>query len=94
MTVLLLGSSIGIAAAEERQKTVSVEEMTITARKMEEDLQKTPISVSAFSGGGLEDLLGSLLGGSQNHRNHNNHMPFAWDLKKSTDSGSSLESNT
>ena len=29
--------------------------MTITARKMEEDLQKTPISVAAFSGSGLED---------------------------------------
>jgi len=55
VTVLLLGPSVGFAAKERVRGVVAVEEMTITARKMEEDLQKTPISVSAFSGGGLED---------------------------------------
>jgi iron complex outermembrane receptor protein len=54
VTVLLLGSSAGFAADDGVRKGVSIEEMTVTARKTEEDLQSTPISITAYSGDGLE----------------------------------------
>lgn len=55
VTVLLLSSPTVIAADGGIRKRVSIDEMTVTARKMEEDLQKTPISIAAYSGDGLED---------------------------------------
>jgi len=54
VSVALFGTSAGFAADGTR-KGVAIEEMTVTARKMEEDLQSTPISITAFSGAGLED---------------------------------------
>lgn len=52
--VFLFGTSAGFAADTAAQKGVSIEEMVVTARKMEEDLQTTPISIAAFSGDGLD----------------------------------------
>jgi len=54
-TVFLFGSSTGFAADDGARKGVAIDEMTVTARKTEEDLQTTPIAISAFSGDGLED---------------------------------------
>ncbi len=55
VSALLFGTSTSIAADEGARKGVAIEEMTVTARKTEEDLQSTPISIAAFSGDGLED---------------------------------------
>ncbi len=55
VTALLLAPSAGFAAGDGVRQGVAIEEITVTARKMEEDLQSTPISISAFSGAGLED---------------------------------------
>ena len=49
-----LGSA-GIAQAQESQSsTGTLEEITVTARKVTENLQDTPIAISAFSGNTLE----------------------------------------
>ena len=53
--ILLLPSSVSFAADDGVRKGVVIEEVVVTARKMEEDLQKTPISIAAFSGDGLEN---------------------------------------
>lgn len=56
VVMLLTGSSIAIAADDDgARKGVMIEEITVTARKKEEDLQSTPISIAAFSGDGLSD---------------------------------------
>jgi iron complex outermembrane receptor protein len=55
VTVLLFGVPAGFAADDGARKGVAIEEMTVTARRMEEDLQSTPISIAAFSGDGLEE---------------------------------------
>ncbi len=53
--ILLLPPSVSSAADDSARKGVVIEEVVVTARKMEEDLQKTPISIAAFSGDGLEN---------------------------------------
>jgi iron complex outermembrane receptor protein len=55
VTVLLFCMPAGFAADDGARTGVAIEEMIVTARKMEEDLQSTPISIAAFSGDGLED---------------------------------------
>ena len=59
--LLLLGASLGLALpvtihAQDKPGSTDwlVEEITITARKREEGLQSTPLSVSAYSGDSLE----------------------------------------
>ncbi len=52
---LFFGASASLAADDGAQTGVGIEEMTVTARKTEENLQTTPISIAAFSGDGLED---------------------------------------
>ncbi len=59
--LLLLGASLGLATpvivhAQDKPGSTDwlVEEITITARKREEGLQSTPLSVSAYSGDSLE----------------------------------------
>jgi len=52
---LLIVASTGAIAADEGSRTgVVIEEMTVTARKLEESLQDAPISITAYSGDGLE----------------------------------------
>jgi iron complex outermembrane receptor protein len=52
---LLIVASTGAIAADEGSRTgVVIEEMTVTARKVEESLQDAPISITAYSGDGLE----------------------------------------
>jgi iron complex outermembrane receptor protein len=54
-TVILTGAFVslaGTALAQERT-TGALEEITVTARKIEESLQDTPVSVSAFTGDDL-----------------------------------------
>jgi iron complex outermembrane receptor protein len=44
------------AFAQEQEEEVNrLDEITVTARKVEEDLQKTPISITAITGAALED---------------------------------------
>jgi len=44
-------------ASEARVEAISaIEEITVTARKREEPLQKTPVAITAFSGADLEAL--------------------------------------
>ncbi len=45
--------AIGSAAAQEREGTL--EQIIVTARKVEENLQETPIAITAFSGAALQD---------------------------------------
>jgi len=42
-------------AQEQEEEVTRLEEITVTARKVEEDLQKTPISITAISGAALEE---------------------------------------
>ena len=42
-------------AQEQEEEVTRLEEITVTARKVEEDLQKTPISITAITGAALED---------------------------------------
>ncbi len=52
---LLMAAFSGAVAADEGSRAgVVIEEMTVTARKVEESLQNAPISISAYSGDGLE----------------------------------------
>lgn len=48
----LLSSSLAFSQTED--SGFSIEEVVVTARKREESLQDTPISITAFSGDGLE----------------------------------------
>ncbi|MFO1354658.1 MAG: TonB-dependent receptor [Gammaproteobacteria bacterium] len=59
--LLLLGATLGMAVPVTVQAQASpgstdwlIGEITVTARKREEDLQSTPLSISAFSGESLE----------------------------------------
>ncbi|MFC7050010.1 TonB-dependent receptor [Emcibacter nanhaiensis] len=55
MVAVLLGQTAFAATEEETsQGIVTLEEITVTARKREESLQDTPLSVSAFTTVGLE----------------------------------------
>jgi iron complex outermembrane receptor protein len=55
VAIVSFGTSASFAADDGARKGVAIEEITVTARKVEEDLQTTPISIAAFSGDGLED---------------------------------------
>jgi iron complex outermembrane receptor protein len=55
VAIVSFGTSASFAADDGARKSVAIEEITVTARKVEEDLQTTPISIAAFSGDGLED---------------------------------------
>jgi iron complex outermembrane recepter protein len=44
-----------VAASKRRQPAAAIEEITVTARKREESLQETPISITAFSESDLKD---------------------------------------
>jgi len=54
-SISLFGAATSFAADDGARKGVAVDEMTVTARKTEESLQDTPISITAYSGDGLED---------------------------------------
>ncbi|MGH8189293.1 MAG: TonB-dependent receptor, partial [Steroidobacteraceae bacterium] len=48
--------SAGLASGAHAQvETRGLEEIIVTARKVEENLQETPIAITALSGGDLED---------------------------------------
>lgn len=49
LLLLGLGSGVAVAAETEDRRLRTIEEVTVTARRVEESLQDTPISVSAFS---------------------------------------------
>ncbi|HEY8539850.1 MAG TPA: Plug domain-containing protein, partial [Steroidobacteraceae bacterium] len=54
--ILLLASGIAAALGAQAQTQVrGLEQVIVTARRVEENLQETPIAVSAFSGSALED---------------------------------------
>ncbi|HEU5135845.1 MAG TPA: TonB-dependent receptor [Steroidobacteraceae bacterium] len=44
-----------VFAQEQEEEVTRLEEITVTARKVQEDLQKTPISITAITGAALED---------------------------------------
>src|SRR5262245_5682803 len=50
------GESRPSAASPRRTRPIGIEQLTVTARKREERLQDTPLSVSAFAGPDLADL--------------------------------------
>ena len=52
--VTLASAFPGITAAQTAGASTKVEEITVTARKREEDLQSVPISISAFSAADLQ----------------------------------------
>ncbi|NIB40837.1 TonB-dependent receptor [Pseudomaricurvus alkylphenolicus] len=52
LAIGMLGSPVTLALP---QNTLAIEELVVTARKMEESLQDTPIAVSAFSAADLEN---------------------------------------
>jgi len=54
LVCLTLSSVPALAADEEKSNKMALEEITVTARKVEENLQETPISIASFSGEGLE----------------------------------------
>ncbi len=48
-------AAVAPAAFAQEQVAVGLEEIIVTARKVQEDLQKTPIAITALTGGALED---------------------------------------
>src|SRR5262245_54345031 len=52
-TVLMV--SVGVAASAAAQDTGTIGEVTVTARKVAENLQETPIAITAFTGELLEE---------------------------------------
>src|SRR5215510_11746675 len=44
-----------IAFAQQAEEPVGIEEVIVTARKVEENLQRTPIAITAISGSALQD---------------------------------------
>lgn len=51
----LWGVGLASTAYAQQQSTTGLEEIIVTARKVEENLQETPIAITAFTGAALED---------------------------------------
>ncbi|HEY7641924.1 MAG TPA: TonB-dependent receptor [Steroidobacteraceae bacterium] len=54
-SVALWGVGLATTAHAQQQGTQGLEEIIVTARKVAENLQETPIAITAFSGSALED---------------------------------------
>jgi iron complex outermembrane receptor protein len=52
---LAAAAAASLALPVHAQESTGLEEITVTARKVEENLQKTPIAITALSGAALED---------------------------------------
>jgi iron complex outermembrane recepter protein len=53
--LLVMPCAVGVAQEPQSQTVGGLEEITVTARRVRENLQDTPIAVSAFSGGLLDE---------------------------------------
>ncbi|HEY6123603.1 MAG TPA: TonB-dependent receptor plug domain-containing protein, partial [Steroidobacteraceae bacterium] len=52
---LAIAAALSSGAFAQEQDVQRLEEITVTARKVQEDLQKTPIAITALTGSALED---------------------------------------
>jgi len=55
LSAVLIGSAVVHAEDEDKGGFGQIEEITVTARKREENLQNTPVAITAFSSEGLEN---------------------------------------